>query len=143
MTLLSQPQDLAAHLRPEGATIAVIGFHHDTSRAAHYVPEYFYRRGYRVLPVNPALAERGEEFFGHPAVAHLADLTTPVDIVVVFRRSDKVHEHLGDILSLSPRPRLVWMQQGIRDPQTAGTLTEAGIDVVQDRCMMVDHRSLT
>lgn len=143
MTLLSSAQDLAAHLRPEGANVAVIGFHRDPSRAAHYVPEYLHRRGFRVIPVNPALAGSGEEFFGSPAAAQLADITVPVDIVVVFRRSDKVHGHLDDILSLSPRPRLVWMQQGIRDPQTAAVLTEVGIDVVQDRCIMVDHRSLT
>ncbi|WP_261663679.1 CoA-binding protein [Deinococcus sp. Marseille-Q6407] len=143
MTLLSSPQELAAHLRPEGATIAVLGFHRDPSRAAHYVPEYLYRRGFRIIPVNPALTESGEEYFGCPAAAQLSDIQVPVDIVLIFRRSDKVHEHLDDILSLNPRPRLVWMQQGIRDPQTAAALNAAGIDVVQDRCMMVDHRSLT
>ncbi|MDO4263785.1 MAG: CoA-binding protein [Deinococcus sp.] len=143
MTLLSAPQDLAAHLRSEGATVAVIGFHRDPSRAAHYVPEYLYRRGFRVIPVNPALAESGEEFFGCPAAAQLSDIQVPVDIAVIFRRSDKVHEHLSDLLALTPRPRLVWMQQGIRDPQTAAALTGVGIDVVQDRCIMVDHRSLT
>lgn len=143
MTLLNSAPELAAHLRREGATVAVIGFHRDPSRAAHYVPEYLHRRGFRVIPVNPALAETGEEFFGSPAAARLADITVPVDIVVIFRRSDKVYLHLEDLLALNPRPRLVWMQQGIRDPQTAATLSEAGIDVVQDRCMMVDHRSLT
>lgn len=143
MTLVTTTQQLSEHLRPEGATIAVIGFHPDTSRAAHYVPEYLHRRGFRVLPINPALAQRGEEYFGHKAAAQLADLNEAVDIVLIFRRSDKVAGHLDDILSLSPRPRLVWMQQGIRDPKTAATLVDAGIDVVQDRCMMVDHRSLT
>lgn len=63
--------------------------------------------------------------------------------MLIFRHSDKVHEHLADILSLSPRPRLVWMQLGIRDDKTAQALTAAGIDVVQDRCIMVDHRALT
>ena len=143
MTLISRPQDLAAHLQPEGATIAVIGFHRDPSRAAHYVPEYLDRQGFQVVPVNPALAATGETFFGRPVVAQLTDIAGPVDIVVVFRRSDKVCEHLGDILALRPPPRLVWMQQGIRDPQTAAALTAGGIDVVQDRCIMVDHRSLT
>lgn len=143
MTLISTTQQISDHLRQGKATIAVIGLHPDTSRAAHYVPEYLYRRGFRVLAVNPVLAERGEAFFGCQAAAHLADLGEPVDIVLIFRRSDKVAEHLEDILSLSPRPRLVWMQQGIRDPHTAAALTAQGIDVVQDRCIMVDHRSLT
>ncbi|MFC6617280.1 CoA-binding protein [Deinococcus radiophilus] len=143
MTLIDQSKDLARHLSPEGATIAVIGFHREPTRAAHYVPEYFHRRGYSIIPVNPALAEGGEEFFGHAAVSTLGEIQVPVDIVLIFRRSDQVYQHQDDILNLNPAPRLVWLQQGIRDDQTARRLTEAGIDVVQDRCMMVDHRSLT
>lgn len=141
MTLLHSSTDVIRVLT-ENRVIAVVGFHHDRVKPAHYVPEYMYRQGYTVIPVNPALAARGESFFGHRAVFTLAGITTPVDVVEIFRRSDRVHEHLADILRMHPLPHVVWMQQGIRDEATAQTLSEHGIDVIQDRCMLADHRAL-
>ncbi|GBF07594.1 CoA-binding protein [Deinococcus aerius] len=141
MTLLQSSADVLQVLT-ENRVIAVVGFHHDPMKPAHYVPEYLYRQGYTIIPVNPALAARGESFFGHKAVSTLAEITTPVDIVEIFRRSDRVRDHLADILSMSPLPRVVWMQQGIRDEATARALSERGIDVIQDRCMLADHRAL-
>ncbi|SMB90011.1 CoA-binding protein [Deinococcus hopiensis] len=141
MTLLTALPDVIRVLK-DNKVVAVVGFHRDPMKAAHYVPEYLYRRGYSVIPVNPALAARGESFFGHKAVSTLAEIGVPVDVVEVFRRSDKVHEHLSDILSMQPLPRVVWLQQGIRDDETAGALTARGIDVIQDRCMLADHRAL-
>ena len=141
MTLIEQTPDIVNVLTSNNV-IAVIGFHRDSMKPAHYVPEYMHRQGYTVIPVNPALAGRGESFFGAKAVSTLAEITTPVDVVEVFRRSDKVHEHLDDILSMNPLPRVVWLQLGIRDDEVARQLTERGIDVVQDRCMLADHRAL-
>ena len=141
MTLIEQTPDIVNVLTSNNV-IAVIGFHRDSMKPAHYVPEYMHRQGYTVIPVNPALAERGESFFGCKAVSSLAEITTPVDVVEVFRRSDRVHEHLNDILSMNPLPRVVWLQLGIRDDEVARQLTERGIDVVQDRCMLADHRAL-
>lgn len=141
MTLLTSLPDVVRVLK-ENKVVAVVGFHRDPMKAAHYVPEYLHRRGYTVIPVNPALAARGESYFGQKAVSTLADIPVPVDVVEVFRRSDKVHEHLADILNMQPRPRVVWLQQGIRDDETARTLTGHGIDVIQDRCMLADHRAL-
>ncbi|WP_104989937.1 CoA-binding protein [Deinococcus sp. NW-56] len=141
MTLLESTPDVIRVLT-ENRVIAVVGFHPDPMKPAHYVPEYMYRQGYTVIPVNPALAARGESYFGHKAVATLAEIGTPVDVVEVFRRSDKVHQHLDDILAMQPLPRVVWLQLGIRDDATARALTEQGIDVIQDRCMLADHRAL-
>ncbi|MFC4425974.1 CoA-binding protein [Deinococcus navajonensis] len=141
MTLLHATEDVVRVLT-SNKVIAVVGFHRDSTRPAHYVPEYMHRQGYTVIPVNPMLAERGESFFGHRAVASLAEITVPVDVVEVFRRSDKVREHLEDILAMHPLPRVVWMQQGIRDDQVARELAARGIDVIQDRCMLADHRAL-
>ncbi len=139
MTLLTSKPEVLRVLE-ESKVVAVIGFHRDPGKAAHYVPEYLDRQGYTILAVNPALAARGESYFGRPAVATLADIQEPVDVVEVFRRSDKVHEHLADILAMQPRPKVVWMQQDIRDDDVAAKLVEAGIDVIQDRCMLADHR---
>lgn len=141
MTLIEQTPDIVNVLTSNNV-IAVIGFHRDSMKPAHYVPEYMHRQGYTVIPVNPALAGRGESFFGSKAVSTLAEITTPVDVVEVFRRSDRVHEHLDDILRMNPLPRVVWLQLGIRDDEVARQLTERGIDVVQDRCMLADHRAL-
>ena len=139
MSLLTSKSDVLRVLQ-DSKVVAVIGFHRDLGKPAHYVPEYLDRQGYTVIPVNPALAARGETYFGRAAVATLAELIEPVDVVEVFRRSDKVHEHLADILAMQPLPKVVWMQQDIRDDETAAKLVAAGIDVIQDRCMLADHR---
>lgn len=139
MTLLTGKPDVMRVLE-ESKVVAVIGFHRDSGKPAHYVPEYLDRQGYTVIPVNPALAARGESFFGRAAVSTLAELTESVDVVEIFRRSDKVRDHLDDILAMQPLPKVVWMQQDIRDDVVAAVLTAAGIDVIQDRCMLADHR---
>ena len=125
----------------EGAkTIAVLGAHSDEARPAHYVPEYLHAQGYRVLPVNPLL--EGERLFGEPVRARLDALAEPVDIVDVFRRPEALPAHLDEILAMNPRPRAVWLQQGIRNDAFAQALIREGIDVVQDRCTLADHRSM-
>lgn len=124
----------------ESKVVAVVGFHRDPMKPAHYVPEYLSRQGYSVIPVNPALAARGESFFGCKAVATLAEISEAVDVVEVFRRPDKVAEHLQDILAMHHKPKTVWLQQGIRSPDVADALIREGIQVVQDRCMLADHR---
>ena len=120
--------------------IAVLGAHEEPSRAAFYVPEYLHQQGYRILPVNPGLA--GRTIWGEPGRATLAELGEPVDIVDVFRRPDLLPGHLAEILAMSPRPKLVWLQQGIRHDDFARALQAEGIDVVQDRCALVEHRRL-
>lgn len=126
----------------EHKVVAVVGFHADAMKPAHYVPEYLSRQGYTIIPVNPALAARGQSFFGQRAVSTLAEISMPVDIVEIFRRSDKVYLHLQDILNMQPPPKVVWLQQGIRDDAVAAELLGRGIEVIQDRCMLADHRSL-
>lgn len=121
-------------------TIAVLGAHHEPRRPAFYVPDYLASVGYRVLPVNPTLL--GETLWGEPVRATLAELGEPVDIVDVFRRSAVIPDHVDDILAMSPRPAVVWLQLGIRNQGAADRLAEAGIEVIQDRCTLADHRSM-
>lgn len=121
-------------------TIAVIGAHPDSDKPAHYVPKYLQEQGFEVIPVNPGYGDR--EVFGRTPVASVTDIEADVDVVEIFRRSEKVAEHLDQILAMEPRPKVVWMQQGIRDEDAAATLEEAGIEVVQDRCMMETHKEL-
>ena len=122
----------------EARTVAVLGAHLDPGKPAHYVPDYLSAQGYRVLPVNPVFA--GRTLWGQTVRGTLAELGEPVDVVDVFRRAELLPPHLPDILAMSPRPGLVWMQLGIRNDAVARQLTAAGIEVVQDRCTLADHR---
>lgn len=121
-------------------TIAVLGVHREPEKAAFYVPEYLHDEGYRILGVNPAYV--GTELFGEPVRATLAELTEPVDLVDVFRRSEAVGGHVEDILAMKPHPRCVWLQLGIHDDDAASILTAAGILVIQNRCTLADHQRL-
>jgi predicted CoA-binding protein len=127
-------RDLLARTR----TIAVVGIKADPGEDAHRVPAYLQRAGYRIVPVSPKL----ESVLGEPAVASLRDLREPVDLVDLFRAPRHVPAHVDEVLAMSPRPRAVWMQLGIRHEESARRLEAAGIAVVQDRCIMVDHRRL-
>ena len=121
-------------------TVAVLGVSATTDKPAHYVPLYAVQHGYHVIPVNPLLA--GQTLFGEPVRSSLAEVSEAVDIVDVFRRAEALPDHLEDILAMTPRPKLVWLQLGIRNDEFAQKLLEAGIEVVQDRCLLADHRTL-
>lgn len=118
--------------------IAVLGAHPDPAKPAHYVPDYLFHRGYALLPANPVYA--GKTLWNAPVRATLAECEPPVDVVDVFRRSEQLEAHVDDMLAV--RPRLVWLQSGIRNDAVASRLESAGIAVVQDRCLMVEHRRL-
>ncbi|AZI43598.1 CoA-binding protein [Deinococcus psychrotolerans] len=139
MTILTDPKAIVRVLE-DSKSVAVIGYHADSAKPAHYVPEYLERQGYKVYGVNPALASRQAKAFGHPVVSSLTELSVPVDVVEIFRRSDKVRDHLPEILAMNPLPKVVWLQLGIKDDAVAAELSANGIEVIQDRCMLSDHR---
>ncbi|MEJ7728063.1 MAG: CoA-binding protein [Polyangiaceae bacterium] len=125
----------------EARVVAVLGAHPETGRAAFYVPDYLRDNGYRVIPVNPMLA--GETLWDEPVRKSLADLAGErIDLVDVFRRSQALPGHVADILAMRPAPHVIWFQLGIRNDEVAKQLIEAGLDVVQDRCTLADHRRL-
>lgn len=131
--------ELARHILQEAQVVAVLGAHPDAHRPAHYVPDYLAAMGYTVLAVNPGCA--GQILFGHAVVAELPELTQPVDVVDVFRRSELLPGHVAEILAMRPLPRWVWLQSGVRNDAVARELEQHGIGVVQDRCMLADHRA--
>lgn len=130
---------LAVELLETARTVAVLGAHPEPSRPAHYVPAYLAQHGYTVLPVN--VTKAGQTLFGAEVKASLTALDGPIDVVDVFRPSQAVAGHVDEILAMKPLPKAVWLQLGIRDDQSAATLRAAGIRVVQDRCMLADHRA--
>ncbi len=119
-------------------TIAVVGIKDGPGDDAFRVPRYMQEHGYRILPVSPKL----DQVLGERAVARLGDLAEPVDLVNLFRAPAHIPTHADEILALSPLPRAVWMQLGIRHPGATACLEAAGIAVVEDRCLMVEHRRL-
>lgn len=123
----------------ETRRIAVLGASADPGRAGSYVPAYLKAQGYEILPVNPLLA--GRQVLGARTVAVLADLDG-ADVIEVFRRPEFLPGHAEEILALPWRPAVVWFQLGIRHDGAAERLARAGIRLIQDRCMMPDHRRL-
>lgn len=121
--------------------IAVLGIktRAQGGQAAYYVPEYMQEAGFEIIPV-PVYFPEVTEILGQKVYRTLAEVPGPVDMVNVFRRSKDVAPHLADLLAA--RPKSVWMQLGIADEQVAAALVQAGIDVVMNRCLMVDHQQL-
>ena len=103
------------------------------------VPRYMQEQGFDIVPV-PVYFPDVTTILGRPVVRRLADVSPPADMVNVFRRSQDVAAHLDDLLAA--RPAVVWMQLGISNDTVAHTLAQAGIKVVQNRCLMVDHARL-
>ena len=136
--LVDAPADIA-RIVAESRRIAVLGIKTEDQRdqAAFYVPEYMARAGYDIVPV-PVYYPEVTEILGRPVHRSLQAIAPPVDMVNVFRRSRDIPPHLPDILAA--HPRVVWFQLGIVNDEAAETLARAGIDVVQDRCLLVEHR---
>ncbi len=137
--LIDDDAGLAAILR-EANTVAVLGAKASPAEPAYFVPAYLRARGYRIRPVNPKLV--GRSVHDATAVARLADLGEPADVIEIFRRPAYLPDHAREILVLPWRPTAVWFQLGIRHDGAAAMLARVGIRVVQDRCMMPEHRRL-
>lgn len=138
--LIEDVGDIAA-LLDAVRRIAVLGIKTEAqaNQPAFYVPEYLVQAGLDVVPV-PVYYPDVTHILGRPVYRKLVDVPGPIDLVDVFRRPQDLARHLDDIRA--KRPRAVWLQLGIRDDDFARELVQAGIDVVQDRCLMVDHRRL-
>lgn len=117
--------------------IAVLGIKIDPAKPGHYVPAYTQRAGFEIVPV-PVYYPEVTEILGERVYRSVASVPGDVDMVNVFRRSNDVPPHVDDILA--KKPKSVWMQLGIHNDAAAETLARAGIDVVQDRCLMVELR---
>ena len=119
-------------------TIAVVGCSGTPGKAAHDVPAYLDDHGYEIVPVNPF----ADELFGRITEDTLADVAEPIDVVCVFRPSGEVAGIVEEAVGRDDTP-VVWTQRGIRDDEAAATAEDAGLPVVQDRCLMVEHRRLS
>jgi predicted CoA-binding protein len=115
-------------------TIAVVGLSARSNRPGHYVPAYMQTQGYHIIPVNPNL----EEALGERAYPSLEDVPQEVDLVLLFQRSENVPPFVEQAIHIGAKA--VWMQSGIKNKSAAAQATAAGLTVVMDACIMVEHR---
>ena len=118
----------------EPRTIAVIGLSENPSKPSNYVPAYMQQHGYRILPVNPVV----ESVLGERSYASLSELPVKPDVVNVFRLPKFIPAIVDEMLALGLKN--IWVQQGIVNLEAAERAEQGGINVVMDRCIMVEHR---
>lgn len=116
--------------------VAVIGMSKNSSKAAHYVPKYLSDNGYDVIPVNPS----SDEILGKKCYDSVSDIDEQIDIVDVFRPSEQVLPFV--IEAITKKPKVIWLQEGIHNPEAEDLAKRNGIKVVFNRCMLAEHRRL-
>lgn len=116
--------------------IAVVGMSKNPEKAAHYVPKYLSEHGYNVIPVNPTTSE----ILGTKSYPTLLDVPVQIDIVDIFRPSDQVRPVVEEAIKI--KPKVIWLQEGIHNPEAESLAQKAGIEVVFNRCMFAEHRRL-
>ncbi|MER3430867.1 MAG: CoA-binding protein [Blastocatellia bacterium] len=138
--ILSSDTEIATLLR-ETRSIAVLGIKPEShsSQPAFYVPQYMQKVGYRIVPV-PVYYPDVSRILGERVYRSVAEIPFEIDMVNVFRRPEDLKAHIDDILR--KRPRSVWLQLGISNPQAEEIFAHSGIKVVRDLCLMVEHRAL-
>lgn len=138
--ILTSDESIAELIR-NTQTIAVLGIKPESrsSQPAFYVPKYMKDAGYDIIPV-PVYYPDVTEILGLQVYRNLNDVPGDIDMVNVFRRSEDIPKHTAEILQKNPKS--VWFQLGIRNDEVAEALAKAGIKVVQDLCLMIEHRAL-
>ena len=132
---MNEPEAIEAMLGSgTGRTIAVVGLSEDPARPSHYVSEYMQQHGYKIYPVNPSI----DAVLGEKSYASLTALPVKPDVVNVFRVPSQIPAIVDEMLTLGLDN--LWVQQGIVNLETAERAERAGIRVVMDRCIMVEHR---
>jgi len=122
-------------------TVAIVGASANESRPSLFVVKYLAERGYKVFPINPGRG--GELTGGVKTYAKLADVSEKIDMVDVFRRSEDVPKILDEVLALPDRPKVFWMQQGVRNDEAAARAEAAGMKVVMNRCPKIEYGRLS
>jgi predicted CoA-binding protein len=112
-------------------SIAMVGISPKDNRPSYFAFKYLLERGYRMIPVNPGQA--GKEILGQKVYARLSDISEPVDMVDIFRASQHVPAVVDEVLAMTPRPAVIWMQLGIRNDEAAAKAEAAGLKVVMNR----------
>lgn len=116
--------------------VAVVGMSKNEEKAAHYVPKYLLQQGFNIMPVNPT----ADKILDRKCCQRLQDVEQQIDIVDVFRPSDQVLPVIEE--AIKKKPKVIWLQEGIHNPEAEALAKKAGIDVVFNRCMLAEHQRL-
>ena len=116
--------------------VAVIGMSQNSSKAAHYVPKYLSNNGFDITPVNPS----ADEILGKKCFESISDVDEDIDIVDIFRPSEDVLPFVKD--AIKKKPKVIWLQEGIHNPEAEELAKKEGIQVVFNRCMLAEHQRL-
>ena len=142
---MDQEQQVIRRILTESRTVAVVGLSSREDRPSHEVAQYLQAHGYRILPVNPSYA--GTRILGEPCHATLAEADAVmkkeggcIDIVDCFRKSAEVGTAVDDAIAIGAHA--VWMQLGVTDEEAAARAAKAGLDVVTDKCIKIEHMQL-
>jgi predicted CoA-binding protein len=138
LTELTYPDALIARILRTVNTIAMVGASVNWNRPSFFVMKYLQGKGYRVIPVNPGAA--GQVLLGETVRAKLSDISEPVDMVQIFRRSEAVAPIVDEAIAL--RIPVVWMQLGVRDDAAAQKAEAAGLTAIMDRCPIIEFGRL-
>jgi predicted CoA-binding protein len=128
------PQGYTQEILKAAKTIAVVGFSANPHRPSHDVARFLQARGYRIIPVNPGLAD--QTLLGEKVYASLLDIPVPVDMVDIFRRSEEVAGVVDEAIAIGAKT--IWMQIGVRDDDAAARAETAGLRVVMNRCPKIE-----
>ncbi|HEX5949203.1 MAG TPA: CoA-binding protein [Actinomycetota bacterium] len=131
-----EDMDELRRIYEETTTIAVVGASGDQTKAAHTIPRYLQREGFRIIPVNP----RGGEILGEKVYERLEDIPEPIDVVDVFRPSEETPAVARDAVKVGAKA--LWLQEGISSEEAERIASEGGLKVVMDRCMGETHYQL-
>ena len=132
------PRDYPREVLKTVHTIAVVGASPNEARPSHGVMRFLISKGFNVIPINPGQA--GKEILGRQVFASLADVPEPIDMVDIFRASDAVEGVVKEAMALPKRPKVIWMQLGVRNDQAAAFAEGLGATVVMNRCPAIELR---
>ena len=122
-------------------SIAMVGASDKESRPSYFAFKYLLERGYNMIPINPGRA--GEAMLGRHIYARLADVPEPIDMVDIFRNARYAPAIVEEALALNPRPKVIWMQLGVRNDQAAALAEANGMKVVMNRCPKIEYGRLS
>jgi len=122
-------------------SIAMVGASERENRPSYFAFKYLLERGYTMIPVNPGQA--GETILGRRVYARLADVPEPIDMVDIFRNSRHAPAIVAEVLTLKPRPQIIWMQLGVRNNEAAALAEANGLKVVMNRCPKIEYGRLS
>ena len=143
---MNEPDTIRAMLgnpkHGDGRTLAVVGLSDNPMKPSHSVSAYMQQQGYRIMPVNPLLLDTNPDarVLGEPVLPSLSALPAKPDVVNVFRLPKFIPAIVEEMIALGFGD--LWVQLGIRSPEAAARAEQAGIHVVMDRCILIEHRRL-